>query len=65
MDKAAFIREWHSRGYAAPKGGWQQYDIHHIIPRQYGGTNDFWNLVPVERTFHYQFNTFWSQFGGL
>jgi hypothetical protein len=42
------------------------YDIHHITPREFGGTNDFWNLVPVERSIHQtQFNPFWSQFGEL
>lgn len=30
------------------RGGWAEYDIHHIKPREYGGTNDFWNLVPVQ-----------------
>ncbi|MFZ6018219.1 MAG: HNH endonuclease [Chloroflexota bacterium] len=31
---------------------WNLYDIHHIIPRQYGGTNAFENLVPVLRDVH-------------
>lgn len=35
-------------------------------PREFGGTNDFWNLVPVERTTHQkEFNAFWRQFGAL
>lgn len=38
-----------------------QYDIHHIKPREYGGTNDFWNLTPVQRRTHQQeFNKFWA-----
>ena len=54
------------RGYARPSGGWDQYDIHHILPVKYGGTNDFWNLVPVFRQTHVQeFNSFWRQFGDL
>ena len=34
--------------------------------REFGGTNDFWNLVPVERGTHSRlFNYFWKLFGGL
>lgn len=60
--RGEFIKEWHNRGYATPRGGWKNYDIHHILPREFGGTNDFWNLVPVERTTHRLFNSFWSAF---
>lgn len=36
------------------------------MPREYGGTNDFGNLVPVERRTHQlEFNTFWQKFGHL
>ncbi len=35
------------------------YDIHHIVPREYGGTNAFENLVPVLRSAHQQFNAWW------
>jgi hypothetical protein len=32
----------------------------------YGGNNDFWNLVPVLRETHVrEFNEFWRQFGNL
>lgn len=65
IERATFIKEWHSRGFPRPKGGWGVYDIHHITPRAYGGTNDFWNLVPVERNTHKLFNNFWRLFGGL
>jgi len=42
------------------ESGWEQYDIHHIIPREYGGTNVFDNLVPVLREIHQQeLNTWW------
>jgi len=59
-----YIKEWYDRGYQTPEGGWQGYDIHHIIPREYGGTNDFWNLVPVERTIHQQeLNPWWQRYG--
>ncbi len=65
-DRAAFIAEWHRQGYAQPPGGWNQYDIHHVHPREFGGSNDFWNLVPVERGTHQsQFNSFWREFIGF
>jgi hypothetical protein len=65
-DKAAFIREWYRRGYPTPDGGWRKYDIHHILPIEFGGTNDFWNLVPVERNTHQTlFNAFWREFTSL
>jgi hypothetical protein len=53
-DRAAFIKEWYDRGFKTPKGGWNLYDIHHIIPLEYGGTNAFENLVPVLRDVHQQ-----------
>ena len=60
--RGEFIREWHERGYGTPKGGWDNYDIHHIQPRELGGDNDFWNLVPVERGTHQvEFNSFWRE----
>jgi len=65
VERASFIREWYSKGFASPKGGWDFYDIHHITPRAFGGTNNFWNLVPVERNTHKLFNNFWRLFGGL
>jgi len=62
-DRAAFIKAWHDRGYEAPRGGWAEYDIHHIHPRELGGTNDFWNLVPVQRETHQKWlNSFWQKF---
>ena len=66
IERGKFIKEWHDRGFPRPKGGWKQYDIHHIKPREYGGTNDFWNLTPVLRETHQkEFNAFWRKFGDL
>lgn len=60
-DRYAYIREWHDRGYETPRGGWSQYDVHHIQPLEFGGRNNFWNLVPVQRQTHQnEFNMFWS-----
>lgn len=52
ITRGEYIKEWYDRGYQTPAGGWGKYDIHHILPREYGGTNIFENLVPVERTIH-------------
>ena len=58
--RGEYIKQWYDKGYSMPQGGWKEYDIHHILPRQYGGTNDFWNLVPVlRRTHQLEFNEFW------
>ncbi|WP_277620592.1 RHS repeat-associated core domain-containing protein, partial [Pseudomonas endophytica] len=65
-ERGAFIKEWYDRGYTTPRGGWSEYDIHHIKPREYGGNNVFWNLVPVQRKTHQDlFNAFWRDYGGL
>jgi hypothetical protein len=65
QERGAYIKDWYDQGYSTPEGGWSQYDIHHIIPREYGGTNDFNNLVPVLRTVHQQeFNPWWMNYGG-
>ncbi|WP_148313961.1 HNH endonuclease signature motif containing protein [Sorangium cellulosum] len=57
------ITEWHARGLPTPEGGWARYDIHHIRPREHGGTNAFENLVPVERSVHQiEFNTWWREY---
>jgi len=57
--RASFIKQWYDKGYSTPAGGWKPYDIHHILPREYGGTNDFWNLVPLDRDFHNGIVTPW------
>ncbi|MDN7895059.1 RHS repeat-associated core domain-containing protein [Burkholderia cepacia] len=65
-ERGNFIKEWYDRGYSTPRGGWAEYDIHHIQPREFGGNNDFWNLVPVQRKSHQElFNAFWRDFDGL
>jgi hypothetical protein len=65
LERANFIAEWYRRGYPTPEGGWQKYDIHHILPREFGGGNDFWNLVPIDRQTHQRlFNNFWRSYNG-
>jgi hypothetical protein len=63
QERGAFIKQWYDNGLSTPEGGWSEYDIHHIIPREYGGTNDFENLVPVERGVHQSdFNAWWRNY---
>jgi hypothetical protein len=65
-ERGAYIAEWYRRGYATPRGGWGNYDLHHIRPREFGGSNEFWNIVPVDRETHQLlFNDFWRTFSGL
>lgn len=62
-DRGNYIKEWYDRGYETPEGGWAQYDVHHIKPREFGGDNDFWNLTPIQRKTHQQeFNAFWRDY---
>jgi RHS repeat-associated protein len=61
-ERADYIREWYNRGYQTPEGGWDGYDIHHILPREFGGDNSFDNLVPIKREIHPEFNEFWRDY---
>jgi filamentous hemagglutinin len=59
-ERGEYIAEWYRRGYPDLPGGWKEYDLHHIKPREYGGMNDFDNIVPVLRQLHQdEFNVFW------
>lgn len=35
------IRTWHN-----------DWEAHHIIPREYCGTNDWWNIMPLQQDWH-------------
>ncbi len=60
-----YIGDYMKKGYPEPKGGWDKYQINQILPREFGGTNDFNNLVPVLKEQHKLFNNFWRYFGEL
>lgn len=45
--KKDYIDEWYKRGYSDPPEDWKNYEIHHIKPREFGGSASFENLVPV------------------
>ncbi|GER89970.1 hypothetical protein KDW_41320 [Dictyobacter vulcani] len=57
--RGKYIKEWYDSGYEDLPGPWGDYDIHHILPREFGGTNDFDNLVPLERDLHQKIVTPW------
>lgn len=61
-ERRAFIREWEARGYPEPPGTWQEYEIHHILPKELGGSNAFENLVPLRRDVHRMFTRFWNKY---
>jgi hypothetical protein len=62
-ERSDYIQEWYELGYDTPAGGWENYDIHHIQPREYGGTNDFENLVPILRDTHQrELNPWWYHY---
>ncbi|MCY8378393.1 hypothetical protein [Bacillus haynesii] len=48
-ERAAY-RDWYEKQYG--KKTWLKYEIHHQLPRAYGGGNMTKNLIPVERSFH-------------
>ncbi|MFE6795328.1 HNH endonuclease signature motif containing protein [Paenibacillus chitinolyticus] len=61
-DRGNYISGYISQ-YGNPSFDWADYDIHHIIPRKYGGTNVFWNLIPLPRWYHQSvLNTWWNSY---
>ena len=62
--KKDYIDEWYKRGYTTPKGGWKLYEIHHIKPREFGGSADFENMVPLLTNIHRKYVTpWWNSYG--
>ena len=61
-----FIDEWYRRGFETPPGGWDLYEIHHILPREFGGSSLFENLTPVLKQPDHRslLNPWWMAFGG-
>jgi hypothetical protein len=59
-----FITEWHERGYPRAPDNWvgSETQVHHIKPLERGGTNDFWNLVPLHPDAHKFFTDYWRTY---
>lgn len=57
--KKDYIDEWYRRGYETPEGGWDLYEIHHIKPREFGGSSEFENMIPLLKDVHRKVVTPW------
>ncbi|WP_238076860.1 hypothetical protein [Rhodococcus erythropolis] len=66
-----FLAEWEERGFPVPEPAapgadpWAGWEVHHILPRKYGGTNDFWNLVPLPTSIHALFTRWWEFYADI
>ena len=38
------------------------YDVYHIVPRQYGGTNAYSNLIPLSPSDHHTVSSWWTNY---
>jgi 5-methylcytosine-specific restriction endonuclease McrA len=63
-DRNNFIKEWQARGYPRAPNNWEASDtqLHHIKPLERGGTNDFWNIVPLHPEVHKLFTVYWRTY---
>lgn len=55
--KRKAYRDWYDSKYE--KLNWDLYEIHHIRPLAYSGTNDYSNLIPLPKSFHQKKVTPW------
>ncbi|MFE7493799.1 HNH endonuclease signature motif containing protein, partial [Bacillus velezensis] len=54
-------REWYEKKYG--KKTWTKFEIHHQLPREYGGGNQKSNLVPLDKSFHRsEVNPWWASY---
>ncbi|WP_252067786.1 hypothetical protein [Bacillus sp. 7788] len=54
-------RNWYEKKYGGKT--WVKFEIHHQLPREYGGGNMTKNLIPVEKSFHRQeINPWWASY---
>ncbi|WP_223066015.1 HNH endonuclease [Paenibacillus caui] len=54
------FRTWYEGTYNLTNFQWGAYEIHHIRPRIYGGTNDNSNLIPLPPSIHSSYTAFFS-----
>jgi len=62
FSKRWYKRLWRQRGLPKPDGGWDDKEIHHILPREFGGSNDWDNLTPLTHDDHVLFTNWWNNF---
>lgn len=60
-DRQKYI-QWYDMTYPHHRWNWNEMQIHHIRPRNYGGTNDYDNLIPIKTTDHYTVNAWWANY---
>lgn len=54
------FKKWYEEKYNdGDEYDWSDIEIHHIIPRQYGGTNSTSNLIPLDKNDHRKKVTPW------
>jgi hypothetical protein len=55
---------WYDNTYPNHSWIWNNgtVEIHHIRPRNYGGTNDYSNLVPIPTQRHYDVSSWWTNY---
>lgn len=54
-------RNWYDKKYG--KKTWTKFEIHHQLPREYGGGNMTGNLIPLDRSFHRtEVNPWWASY---
>ncbi|MEK5501418.1 HNH endonuclease signature motif containing protein [Bacillus sp. FSL M8-0168] len=53
------FKKWYIKKYGEPKWNWDNYEVHHVIPLKYGGSNDMSNFFPLEKKFHQKTVTPW------
>lgn len=63
-EKAQYWRRFFGEGNQLPPGyKTEDYDLHHIKPREFGGTNDYNNLVPLRLDVHQEeFSSWWKNY---
>ncbi len=48
--------------YPNAKINWKEYEIHHMRPLKYGGTNALSNGIALKKNVHAKFNAWWSNY---
>lgn len=57
----AYFRKQYSLTNKLPNN-FDNYQVHHVRPLQYGGSNDFSNLMLLPTTFHTSMTTWWKSY---
>lgn len=55
-------KKWYNQTYPNHSWNWNETQIHHIRPRNYGGTNSYDNLIPIPTQHHYLVSSWWSNY---